>query len=42
MIQGHMSYGPGCGPASYALGQQHFKFVALMEKTILKNSYFEI
>lgn len=26
---------PGCGPASYALGQQHFKFVALMKKTPL-------
>lgn len=29
-----MSYDLGCGPASCALGQQHFKVVALVEKTL--------
>lgn len=32
MIQGHVSCGPGCGPASYALWPRNFKFVALVER----------
>lgn len=35
MIQGRASCGPGCGPASCALGQQRFKSGALAEKTLL-------
>lgn len=33
-LRGHVSCGPGWGPASCALGQQSDEFAALVEKTL--------